>query len=516
MPVPLARLTNAAFANTMHDLFPKLNVTLPPLPDEITSTGFRNDSAAQSPSSLFVEQLQASAEALGDAAAADPSAVLPCTIKSPADEVACGSAFLDSLARRAFRRPPSVDERARLQALFDGTRMAKGFAEAVNVVVQAIVQSPQVLYLEEKGDGVCHPGADPTTDEVKLSAYELASRLSYFLWQTTPDETLLTDAAEGRLATPEGIDLVVRRMMHDVRARAAMADFHAQWLGLDRVAGKVKDTTAYPGFNAAIARRMAASTATFVDDVFWQRGTLEALLTSPDGWVDDSLAPFFGVAPPGVAATDGSKLVRVKLDATRRAGILTQPGILAGLAHESSDAPVLRGLYVLNNLLCAPSPPPPAGVNTSLPAVVPGDVRTTRQRLEQSHEVGVCAGCHKRIDGVGFGFSHFDAVGAFRDTEQGLTVDATGLLTGVGDADGTFDGAVALATKLVGAHQVKLCVSQKLTRYALGLDNAGLPLPHVESLAQTLETNGGDLRELVVSLTKSDAFRCRPRPAAQP
>jgi hypothetical protein len=196
----------------------------------------------------------------------------------------------------------------------------------------------------------------------------------------------------------------------------------------------------------------------------------------------------------------------VELDPTQRAGILTQPGLLTGLANALNDSPVQRGVLVLNSFLCADPPPPPAGVNTSPPDFDPKKPTTTRQRLESQHAVGSCAGCHAIIDGVGFAFENFDAVGGWRTSESGLPVNSATTLVGTG-MDGPISGGVELASKLAASRGVADCVAYSWTRYALGLEKNEINKAAVADVAEKFWNGGGHFSDLLVAITTSPAFQ---------
>jgi hypothetical protein len=266
----------------------------------------------------------------------------------------------------------------------------------------------------------------------------------------------------------------------------------------------VKSPTLFPHFDDAAASALRASADDYVDYLFWQRGTLASFFTDAKAFVNDVIAPIYGVAAPG-----SSDLVLVDVDPRQRAGILTHAGILAGFAHETTDAPVLRGVYVLDRFLCSSPPPPPKGV-PQLAGEMPGDQpMTTRQRLEQTHVKPACAGCHTFIDGIGFGFSAYDAIGAYRTEEMGLPIDASGVLPASTDVAGPFEGAVELGQRLARSAEVQACVAQEWYRYALGLATSDVSFCAVRRVVERARPSGFDMRELLVALVQDDIFRRR-------
>ena len=492
---PFARLTSSQYAATLRDLFAPIAIPDPvPPPDSIVD-GFDNVASGQVPSAALIAAYQASAVAVATAAMQDPAALVGCSPRTTADETACATKFLGTFGAKAYRRPLTSAELADLVAFHSSMRASGAdFPTSITLTIETILEAPNFLYRIELGT--------PT-----LSPWEMASRLSYLLWNTMPDDALFAAAAAGTLATTDGIETQARRMLADPRAHAAIAHFHDQWLELGKMSTLVKDPKTFPTFTASTVTSLQQSTSKYIDDIFFGDATLTALLTDDHAFVNADLAAIYGVA------VTGKTLKKVTVDPTKRAGIVTNAGMLAGFAHTTEDAPVLRGVFVLGRLLCSAPPPPPADVNTSTPAPSSNVPQTTRDRFATQHEQGTCAGCHHVIDGIGFGFEHYDAIGAWRTTDNGLPVDASGwFVTGTaGELEGTFDGAVDLAHKLAASPAVHACVARQWLRYALGTDAASIDATTLEPLVSAFEANHLNMRELVVALVKSDAFRRRSR-----
>ena len=313
-------------ANTLKDSFP--GVTLPDveLPADSLVDGFDNNQAAQTATPVLVEQWSTGANKVGNAGETD----------------VCGRRrHLRRCAREGFSVRACIAGRSmatRLRVSARSCRKAKtnGYDGAISMLVEALLQSPSFLYKPEGSD---------------LTGYEIATRVSYLLWQTMPDATLFDAAKNGELATREGVEAHARRMLADPRARPAIADFHRQWLSLDSIGTMSRDRTLFPAFTDQTPRLLRDATSKYVDHVFWDgKGTLESLLTEPKAYVNDTLAPLYGVAKPG------PELTLVDLDPTKRAGILTHAGFLADKAHEKFDSPIKRGVFVLERFMCAPPP----------------------------------------------------------------------------------------------------------------------------------------------------------------
>jgi hypothetical protein len=411
-------------------------------------------------SPTMVDQFRAVAEDVATAASLELTAVLPC---DPAVTATCLQDWVRAVGRRAYRRPLTADELARYQTLID---LGQDDAARVRLVIQAMLQSPSFLYQLEFGL------PDPAGEDVALlEPYELASRLSLFLWGSVPDDVLLDAAAGGELDDPAGLRAQAERMLEDPHARGAVESFHVQWLHLDKLAALDKDPALYPSFDDELRAAMIAETRRFAGHVVIDGDAkLETLLTSSETWIDAPLFPLYGLPVP--------------------------------TAHDPAEA------VALTELLCQPPPPPPPDVNATPPDPVPGS--TTREIFEQQTAEPYCAGCHKLINGIGLGFEGYDAIGAFRELENGLPVDQSGEVVGT-DVAGTFDGAVELAHKLAQSEQVRECVATQWFRYSLGRLEGEADACTLGELRQSFADSDYDVRELMLALVQTDAFRYRAR-----
>lgn len=471
---------------------PDLSLPQVSLPADVVVEGFDNNAKAQTPSAALIEQYGASAEAVSDSVVAQLHDVLPCATTADNDPDGCAMSFIDSFVSRAYRRPIQAEERTRYLSLFQTANGEYGFEPAIGMLVQAALQSPHFLYRVEPA--VAGP----------LDGYALASRLSYFLWDDMPDEELLDAAASGALERTAGVEEQARRMLADAKARPAVASVFRQWLRFEKMERMPKSVDLFPEWNDQVASSLRSGTERFVDRVFWDMdGSLEALLTDTSSYVDQNTASLYGVRG------QFTNLTLMDTNAQQRSGILTQVGLLAAFAHETTDSPILRGVFVMDRLLCSPPAPPPPGVTGSIvenPSTT-GMTLTTRDRVALSHESGECASCHHTIDGYGFGFSHYDAIGRWRDTENGLTVNAAGWIENTRDADGAFNGAVELGQKLAKSAQVSECASSQWYRYSLGLGAADVNNCSLAPIAKAFVDSGGSLKELMISIATSEAFR---------
>jgi len=497
-PAPILRLTNREYRNTLADLFPGIDFDVAPLATDNKDNGFDTTGSAQSISASLIEGYHGQASRVASAVVANLAAFSTCAAMTPPPS-SCGAELVSTFAARAYRRPATTEELSRLTALFSSSEASWGFTKAVEVTIRAVLQSPAFLYRVELG----RPAADQP-DTTPLTGPELASRLSYLLWDSMPDATLMDAAGRGSLDTTDGVVTEARRLLAHPRARAAVATFQSQWLRFEKMDNLKKSAAAFPAFAPSTAQALADSAARYVDYLFWERGTLAGFFTDTKAFVNRELAPIYGVSAPA-----SSELSLVDVNPSQRAGLLTQAGLLAGFAHETADAPVLRGVLVLSRLLCDTPPPPPPGTPAA-PEAKPGDApMTTRQRLEVTHVKPECNGCHASIDGIGYAFSNYDAIGAWRDSDNGLPVNAAGVLTNTLDLDGTFDGTVALGAKLAQSVQVKACVTEQWYRYALGVGEEQLNTCALKSTIEHFNASGNKLPELLVALVSSEAFRRR-------
>jgi hypothetical protein len=498
VPTPIRRLSHVEYDRTVRALFPGLDLPKAEFSADLSVHGFENNAAALNPSPMLLEQYSAAASRIAELAAAAPEKILPCTPNGV--DLACGQAFIRSFGRRVFRRPLGAEEQARYEALFAQHMSEISFHAAVELTLQAFLQSPQFLYRIEAGDPGEIAGAG-----VALDGYAMASRLSYLLWQSMPDDALLDAAEQGSLQTPEGIAEQARRMLQAPLAVQALVDFHRQWLGFDRVLSENKDPDLFPDWNDTLRDAMREESDRFVAQVFGPggSGTVRELLTSAKSFVNRPLAALYGVT---VAGDDWQM---VDLPSQERAGILTRANFLAGEAHSTNGSPPLRGVAVLDRLLCSRPPAPPANVDAAVPVSAPNVVRTNRQLFEERNAPAQCQGCHREINGIGFGFETYDSIGRFRTLDRGMDVDVHGELVGT-DVDGPYAGALELSQRLADSHQVEDCAAKNWYRYAFARSEDMADTCMLESVYQAMGDSGGDVRELLVRVASSYPFTHRP------
>ena len=504
-PAPLRRLTNEEYLNALHDLYPAVSPTLPVLPDDATVAGFDNAAEAQEPSDVLIARYETIANAYGEALTASDALVRAVTgcadYGTPALASACGRAFIETQGARVFRRPLSSDETARFVTRFQSWQSAVDFAGAVQLTLSAMLQSPQFVYRPEPiPDGAANGAVAP------LDPYAMATRLSFFLWKSTPDDALMQAAAAGKLVAVDDIRAEATRMLMDPRARRTLGSFHRQWLGLDRILldEHTQRTAAVdPKWTTATQQSLNQETALFIENTLAEGGTFRDLFTSRKAWVDGEAARVYRLAPPD----DPNAWTEVTLPESERAGLLTRGAFLAGYSHRGATSPPVRGNWVSLRLLCALPLSPPPGVDLSQPMAQPGDgPQTNRMLFEARTKPPVCQGCHAGLNGFGFGLEHYDAAGAYQTKDNGLPVDATGKITGT-DVDGPFDGAIALGVALSKSPMVHRCATERWVRYAVGRAPADVEAPVVAQLGTKFIGSGGDVRGLLLDIVTSDTFR---------
>lgn len=475
---PMRRLTRLEYDNTVRDLLHDTSAPSHAFVADETVGGF----AANAVAPLSATQLDQYFAVAEDLAATAVSERWDDVVGCNAADDACLDGFVDRFGMQAFRRPLRADEQTGYLELLHDTQAQGDDVAAVEVVIQAMLMSPSFLYHAES-----HPGEDAV---VGLDDYAIASRVSYFLWASMPDEELFELAGAGMLSDPEVLDTQARRMLDDDRAADALASFHRQWLAIDNLTDAVKNAEMFPQWDEDLALSMQAETVAFADEVI-RRGdaNLRTLLTAPWSVVDGDLADLYGVDAPqsGFAVT--------QLDPAQRAGILTHASVLTSKSHSAENSWVHRGLFVQEQLLCGELPPPPVGVEVNDP--------NDPNRLDDPQ----CAGCHIKLDPVGQGFDQYSPVGAFRtEDEAGTPIDGAGALYDLPEI-GEFEGVVELADGLAGSEVVSDCVAKQWFRFATRRHEAEADECAIAELEAAFADSNQDIRELMVALVRSDALR---------
>ncbi len=486
----LGHLTRAQYDNTVRDLLGTAEPIASAFPGDQVVDGLE---VGTNVSPALVEGYFDAADALASSAVQDLTALLGCDPASTGED-ACFDRFLPGFLLHAYRRPATPEEISDYTALYRAGKTEQGFAVGVQLVVQATLVSPYFLYRVEPAP----PGATPGT-LVSADGFVVASRLSYFFWNSMPDDVLFAAADAGELSTPEGVAEQARRLLEDERAHEGLRNFYRQWLELDQVSALQKDPTLFPDFDAATAADLRASLEAQIDAVLWDGdASLESLFTGGDVFVDARLAPIFGMSD-----VSGDELVRRQADPSERAGILTHPALLAATAHADQTTPVLRGKFVRTQFLCQNLPPPPPDVMFNVADPAPG--LSTRERFARHSTDPSCAGCHHLMDPIGFGLEGYDPIGRFRETEEGVEVDTRGELLDT-DVDGAFDGAIELSEKLAGSEQAHQCVARQLFRYAVGRTERTSESCVLDGIYDVASRNGWSIPEMMVAVTQTPSF----------
>jgi hypothetical protein len=499
---PLRRLTRFEYNNTVRDLLGDTTNPANAFPPEADVGGFDNQAAALTASELLIEQYMKAAEGISERATTNLSTLLPDCSPATDGEAECGAHFIATFGKRAFRRPLTDDETARFQALFDFATADPDmgtFEDGIQLVIQGMLQSSQFLYRPEFGE------ADPVdVDVVRLTHWEMASKLSYMIWNTMPDDTLLAAAQAQQLGTKDEIAAQARRMLAHDRAKDAIRNFHRQWLRLAHLDTISKDTTVYPAYSDALRPMWKEEIERFIEHVVLEDdGKLGTLFTAPYSFLNADLASFYGDDVVG-PAPGGAAFEKVSMDPAHRAGLLTQGALMAVHAEGNQSSPVFRGKFVREQLLCQTLPLPPANLVIEPPELDPS--KTTREQFEEIGANPDCASCHALMNPIGFGFENFDGVGLWRDTQNGKPIDNTGEITATESLDGTFAGPIDLAGKLAQSPEVASCVSSQWFRFAYNRTVTPDDACNLDVVNEAFAASGYDIRELIVALTQTETF----------
>ncbi len=492
---PIRRLTVGEYDNTVWDLFGDATAPATRLVDNERG---ELSADARSVSTLLAEQYMFAAEdvaaRLTEASALDGA--LGCDRVTLGDDD-CAQVFIDRVGPRAYRRPLDADESAALYALYEAGRDDGGFEVGIQLVLELMLQSPSFLYRVE---------IVPTDGEavVRLDGYQLATRLSYFFWSTTPDEALLTAAEGGALDTDDGVEAEVRRLLADPRAEDVMQAFFARLLELDKLDALEKDVELFPEFDAATPELFREETRAFIREVLVDGdGSWVTLMTAPWSMMNADLAAYYGVTGP-----TGETFERVDLDPAHHAGLLTHGSSTATRARIYENSPVHRGMFIRGNIMCGHIPDLPEGLEVMLPP--PDPTQTTRERFAAHRADPVCAACHAQLDPLGFAFEHFDAAGRFRLTENGRDIDASGELTDPEHLDPEtaprFESVTGLAALLVAHEDTQACFAQRWFPQAFGRASSFHDECALEVMLERFRGRDFDVRELLVAVALSETF----------
>jgi hypothetical protein len=424
--------------------------------------------------------------------------IFVCRPSTAAEEEPCAQVILSTLTQRAYRRSSTRADVADLMPFFEAGRAEGGFDAGVQLAVERLLVSPQFLYRVEREPADAAPGSTRRVSDV-----ELASRVSFFLWSSIPDDELLQTALDGRLSEPAVLRAQVQRMLADPRSESMVTNFAAQWLFLRDVVAKEPDIFLFPDHDVSLRVALERETELFVDSVLRGGRSVVDLLTAKHTFVNERLARHYGI--PNVR---GSYFRRVELgEGSPRSGLLGQGSILTVTSYSTRTSPVLRGKYVLDNLLASPPPPPPPVV----PALATEDGEsgaplTMRAAMIKHRENPECASCHAKMDPIGFALEHFDAVGRWRDDDAGKPIDTASELT-----DGTVVDGLAGVQALLLKHP-ELFVSaltEKLLMYAAGRNVQYYDAPAVRAVVRSAAEKNYEFSAIVEGIVASVPFQMR-------
>ncbi len=501
---PIRRLTGFEYNRTVRDLLGDTSNPADVLPPEEEVAGFNNQAAALTSSDLLIEQYMKVAEDVSARAVGDMEALIPNCDPDLDGNDACASSFIQDFGKRVFRRPLSQSELERFMGVFDWAIADADlgrFEDGIEVVLQVMLQSPSFLYRPELGDETPIEG-----DVVPFTSWEMATKLSYMLWNTMPDDALFAAAEADELQTKEQISAQATRMLEDEKARDLVRNFHTQWLQLTHLDSVTKDTGVYPAYRSSLRGLWKQEIQTFVEQVVLEGdGSLETLLTADYAFMNEELASFYG--DDVLDSVSGPEFRQVQVDPERRAGLLTSAGLMATHANLNQSSPVFRGKFVREQLMCNTLPLPPNDLVIEPPQLDPN--KTTKEQFEEIGANPACAGCHTLMNPIGFVFEHYDGIGLWRDQQSGKNIDATGEVVQTDDIDGDYDGAVELASALAGSTQVRECVSSQWFRFAYNRTVTTEDSCSVEQLNDVFRASGFNIKALLVALTQTNAFLYR-------
>jgi hypothetical protein len=501
---PIRRLTRFEYNRTVRDLLGDSSNPANLLPPEEEVAGFNNQAAALTSSDLLIEQYMKVAEEVSTRAVGNIEVLLPnCDPELDGNE-SCASSFIQDFGRRAFRRPLLQSETERFKAVFDWALADADlgrFEDGIQLVIETMLQSPSFLYRPELGEQTPIDG-----DIVPFTSWEMATKLSYMLWNTMPDDALFAAAEADELQTKEQIAAQARRMLEDDKARDLVRNFHTQWLQLTHLDSLTKDSGVYPNYDNSLRGLWKEEIQTFVEQVILEDdGSLRTLLTADYSFMNEELASFYG--DDVLDSVSGPELRQVQLQPERRAGLLTSAGLMASHANVNQSSPVFRGKFVREQLMCNTLPLPPNDLVIEPPELDP--TKTTKEQFEEIGANPACAGCHTLMNPIGFIFEHYDGIGQWRDQQNGKPIDATGQVVQTDDIDGDYDGAPELARALADSTQVQECVSSQWFRFAYNRTVTSEDSCSIEQLNDVFRASDFNIKSLLVALTQTNAFLYR-------
>ncbi len=470
------------------------------LPPEVSGNGFGNDANAQPSSAFLIEAYAKQASAAAEEAIASDDFLAryaPCAADLlEQDEPACAAEFIARFGAQAYRRPLTDDEVAELLELQALVRVDGDFRSSLAAVIEAAVQTPDFLYRIELG-------ADGESSPRRPSDFEMASRLSYMLLGGPPDEQLWAAAEAQQLGSADQVRAQAIRLLDSPRVRDVVRHFFQNYLPIGGLSDVARDTSLFPTFTPSIGTLMQEETLRFLEhQVFEEGGTWDSALTAPYTFVNEQLAAFYGI--DGVS---GDAFQKVALDTSKRLGLLTQGALLTGTTVTNITNPVRRGGFLLNHVLCSEVPLPPEELLAQVKPPEPYSGKTGRERYTAHSAQEACAGCHALLDPPGFALENFDAVGLWRDTEGGETIDASGSIPQLSQP---FDGPVQLVEQIAASSETYKCFAKHWQQFAYGREVTAADKCASSQLTTAFANSGHDIKQLLVELTQTDAFLTLP------
>ena len=496
---PVRRLTHSQYNNTVRDLLGDQSRPADLFPPEDFVHGFTNQAEGQNLSPLLAEAYNRAAEKLARSAflGGDARGLIPCRPAEPG----CREQFIRAFGRRAFRRPLEEAEVRRYARLFD---LEPDFLRGAQLIVEAMLQSPHFLL---------HMDAGP-------ESYRVAARLSYFLWDTMPDEALLGAAESGELATAASIERTARRLLADPRARLSADAFLAQWMRFDRLRSAFRDMKTYPEYSAELVGAMLEETRRLFSHLVWENRSFLEFFTADYAFLNAGLAKLYEAPAPA----EEFSLVRFP-PSSERAGVLGQGTFLALTSKPADTSPTERGLFIREHFLCEIVPPPPPGVNTNLPPLSDDKPMSNRERMGIHLSQEACSGCHKLVDPIGFGLERFDAIGRFRakqlvvihptfdeiktrrktkPSEHTLEIDPRGYFQGMPGSE--FSSPREAGRILANDPGCRRCVVKQLFRYATGRPETAADQPAIEAALARFQDSQFRFQDLIIAVATSKPF----------
>lgn len=503
--VTIRRLNRVEYNNTVHDLLGTALAPATMFPDDAPDLVFDNNGDLQTLSPVQFTLYQTAAESLAAEAMTAGSKQRAQLVTCDLTVATCAPTLIANFGLKAFRRPLATSEVNTYVALMATAAKAGATSdEQFRTVLEAMLVSPNFLF---------HVELDPTPTSLTphlLSPYETASRLSYMIYRSMPDQTLFDAAVAGTLTQPSDVQTQLQRMLVDPKS-AFSKSFTDMWLGLSVVGTETFDATSFPSYSPALGNSMGLEVKSFFDEFLQKNTPIAELLTANYSYLDNNLTKLYGV--PNVT---GTGLVRTTLTTPQRSGLLTMAGVLAVTSYPTRTSVVKRGAYVLSQLLCAPVPAPPPDV----PPFPEGAITATTQKeiLSMHRTIPSCAVCHDSMDNIGIAMENYNAIGAYRTIEDGQPIDASGAFEGgianpTGATGVSFTGAVQLGAAVANDPRFLSCVAQNVMSYALGrtlvLTGPATDQPYLADIVAPPQTGSAGVRDVLLNVVASDTFRMR-------